>query len=104
MGRHSCLCLNSPAKNVCATKQGTKVAHHPKYIGQKVDIIDSIPERYNNEVICSAELMVIRVNPEYIDPYYVLLFLKTHGGYNAIQSCIRGRTAFIIYSEQFQVL
>lgn len=70
-------------------------AHHPKYIGQKVDIIDHIPKKYKNGVICSAELMVIRVNPQYIDPYYVLLFLKTEDGYKAIQSCIRGQTAHI---------
>jgi len=70
-------------------------AHHPKYIGQKVDIIDSIPERYKKGVICSAELMVIRVNPKHVDPYYVLLFLKTQDGYRAIQSCVRGQTAHI---------
>lgn len=70
-------------------------AHHPKYIGAKVDIVDSIPERYKDGVLCSAELMVIRVNPNYIDPYYVLLFLKTNNGYKAIQSCIRGQTAHI---------
>lgn len=70
-------------------------AHHPKYIGQKVDIIDSIPERYKRGVTCSTELMVLRVNPKHIDPYYVLLFLKTQDGYKAIQSCIRGQTAHI---------
>jgi len=70
-------------------------AHHPKYIGQKVDIIDSIPARFKEGVICSAEIMVLRINPNYIDPYYVLLFLKTQDGYNAIQSCIRGQTAHI---------
>ena len=70
-------------------------AHHPKYIGQEIDIIDSIPEKYKEGVICSAELMVLRVNPEHIDPYYVLLFLKTQDGYKAIQSCIRGQTAHI---------
>lgn len=70
-------------------------AHHPKYIGAKVDIVDSIPERYKHGVLCSAELMVIRVNPKNIDPYYVLLFLKTNNGYKAIQSCIRGQTAHI---------
>lgn len=70
-------------------------AHHPKYIGQKVDIIDSIPERYKDGVLCSAEIMVIRVNPKHIDPYYVLLFLKTNDGYKSIQSCIRGQTAHI---------
>lgn len=70
-------------------------AHHPKYIGYKVDIIDSIPKRYEGGIICSAELMVLRVNMEHIDPYYVLLFLKTPDGYKSIQSCIRGQTAHI---------
>jgi len=32
-------------------------AHHPKYIGKKVDIIDYIPKLYEGGVICSAELM-----------------------------------------------
>jgi len=70
-------------------------AHHPKYIGQKIDIIDTIPKRYKNGIICSAELIVVRINPNYIDPYYVLQFLKTEQGYKAIQSCIRGQTAHI---------
>lgn len=76
-------------------------AHHPKYIGAKVDIVDSIPERYKEGVVCSTELMVIRVNPKYIDPYYVLLFLKTNDGYKAIQSCIRGQTSHI-YSKDIK--
>lgn len=70
-------------------------AHHPKYIGQKIEIVDKVPERFIGGVIASAQLMVLRINPEYIDPYYVLLFLKTDDGYRAIQSCIRGQTAHI---------
>lgn len=70
-------------------------AHHPKYIGQKIDVLDSIPGRYRNGVLCTTELMVLRVNPNIIDPYYVSLFLKTKDGYRAIQSCIRGQTAHI---------
>ncbi len=70
-------------------------AHHPKYIGEKIDIVDNIPEKYMNGVVCSAELLVLRVNAEYIDPYYVFLFLKTQDGYNAIQACIRGQTAHV---------
>ena len=70
-------------------------AHHPKYIGQKIDIIDTIPERFKEGVICSAEILVIRVKNELIDPYYVLLYLKSKNGYKAIQSCIRGQTAHI---------
>ncbi|MFX0091832.1 MAG: restriction endonuclease subunit S, partial [Candidatus Hodarchaeota archaeon] len=70
-------------------------AHHPKYIGEKIDIIDFIPERYKNGVICSAELLVLRVKSKCIDPYYVLSFLKTRDGFNAIQACVRGQTAHI---------
>ncbi len=70
-------------------------AHHPKYIGRKVDIIDYVPERFRDGVICSAEILVIRVSEKIIDPYYVLLYLKSESGYNAIQSCVRGQTAHI---------
>ena len=70
-------------------------AHNPKYIGQKLDIVDYIPEEYENKVMCTAELMVIRVNPEKIDPYYVLMYLRTEEGYDALQRCIRGQTAHI---------
>lgn len=70
-------------------------AHHPKYIGKKIDIIDTIPERYGDGLTCSAEILVLRVNPNIINPYYVLLFLKTEQGYKSIQACIRGQTAHI---------
>ncbi len=70
-------------------------AHHPKYIGQKVDIIDYIPERFKDGVLCSAEILVIRINKKNIDPYYVLLYLKSESGYKTVQSCIRGQTAHI---------
>jgi len=70
-------------------------AHHPKYIGLKVDILDSIPKRFSKGVLCSAEMLVVRVNPKKIDPYYVLMFFKSQDGYNVIQSCIRGQTAHI---------
>ncbi|MCL0106803.1 N-6 DNA methylase, partial [Peptococcaceae bacterium] len=70
-------------------------AHHPKYIGQKVDIIDYIPERFKDGVLCSAEILVVRINKKNIDPYYVLLYLKSESGYKTVQSCIRGQTAHI---------
>ena len=70
-------------------------AHNPGYIGKKLDIIDYIPEEYQNKVMCVAEVMVIRINPEKIDPYYVLMYLRTENGYEALQRCIRGQTAHI---------
>ena len=45
--------------------------------------------------MCTAEVMVIRVNPKKIDPYYVLMYLRTEEGYEALQRCIRGQTAHI---------
>jgi type I restriction enzyme M protein len=70
-------------------------AHHPKYIGEKIDIVDWIPPEYKNELLCTAEIMVIRVSPEIIDPYYVMMYLKTKSGFEAVQSVIRGQTAHI---------
>ena len=70
-------------------------AHNPEYIGKKLDIIDYIPEEYQNKVMCVAEVMAIRVNPKKIDPYYVLMYLRTAEGYEALQRCIRGQTAHI---------
>ena len=70
-------------------------AHNPEYIGKKLDIVDYIPEEYENKVMCTAEVMVIRVNPKKIDPYYVLMYLRTEEGYEALQRCIRGQTAHI---------
>lgn len=70
-------------------------AHNPKYIGEKLDIVDYIPEEYQNKVMCTAEVMVIRVNRKKINPYYVLMYLRTEDGYEALQRCIRGQTAHI---------
>lgn len=69
-------------------------AHHPKYIGLKVDIVDFIPDKYKS-VFCTTEVMVIRPNPEKIEPYKLFCFLKSTIGYDAIQSCIRGQTSHI---------
>lgn len=76
-------------------------AHHKRYIGEKIDIIDSIPERFNKGVLCTGEILVVRVDPQQIDPYYVWFFLRSPQGFNAIQSCIRGQTAHI-YSKDIK--
>lgn len=78
-------------------------AHHPRYIGAKLDIVDYIPEEYQNKVACVAEVMVIRVNPEKINPYYVLMYLRTDDGYQALQRCIRGQTAHIYPKDVRQI-
>ena len=69
-------------------------AHHPKYIGLKVDIVNYIPKDFDI-VYCVTEIMVIRPDSTKIDPYELLCILKSSDGYNAIQSCIRGQTSHI---------
>jgi len=76
-------------------------AHHPKYIGKKIEIVDTIPSRFQEGVLCTAEIMVLRINAEIIDPYYVYSFLKSSEGYTSMQSCIRGQTAHI-YSKDIK--
>ncbi|MFH0871924.1 MAG: hypothetical protein V1878_05470, partial [bacterium] len=78
-------------------------AHHPRYIGAELDIVDYIPEEYQSKVACVAEVMIIRVNPEKIDPYYVLMYLRTDDGYQALQRCIRGQTAHIYPKDVRQI-
>jgi len=73
----------------------TASAHHPKYIGLKIDIVDRIPREYHQGVLPSAELMVIRADPKKVNPYYLLLWLRSEHGYRAIQSCVTGQTAHI---------
>ena len=78
-------------------------AHNPTYIGKKIDVVDHIPEEYQNKVMCVAEVMVIRINPTKIDPYYVLMYLRTEEGYEALQRCIRGQTAHIYPKDVKQI-
>ena len=39
--------------------------------------------------------MVIRADPKKVNPYYLLLWLRSEHGYRAIQSCVTGQTAHI---------
>jgi hypothetical protein len=73
----------------------TAAAHHPSYIGKKVDIVDWIPEEYSKGVLATAEILVIRPNTQLIDPLYLLMYLRTEQGYQALQSCVTGQTAHI---------
>ncbi|WP_407282266.1 N-6 DNA methylase [Methanolobus sp. WCC1] len=70
-------------------------AHVAKYIGDEIDIVDYIPDVYDN-VIASAKIAVIRVNNiKILNPYVLLLYLRTDEGYQQIQSIVRGQTAEI---------
>jgi restriction endonuclease S subunit len=82
----------------------TAAAHGPKWIGLKVDIFNGLPVRLGKSAIYCAELMRCRVSADSgIDPYYVLLFLRSSKGYEELQKCIRGQSGHIYPNEVAQI-
>jgi len=76
-------------------------AHVARYIGDEIDIVDSIPDLYE-DAIASAKIFVIRLlDVKKLNPYLLLLYLRTEEGYNQIQSIVRGQTAEI-YPQDFE--
>jgi len=73
----------------------TSSAHALEHIAKKVDIVIEIPKQYQNLLVFVGEVMRLRVKKELINPYYLLLFLRTELGYRLFQNCIRGQTAHI---------
>lgn len=79
--------------DVCLTAAG----HRPKYIGLKVDLIDSLPPE---GAVPSGEVMVIRVRPESgIDPEKLLFFFRSAWGYGLIQEIVRGSTGHLYQGD-----
>ena len=78
----------------------TASAHGPKWIGLKVDIFAGMPRRFGTRAAFCGELMRLRVDPlAGLDPWFVLLFLRSPAGYAEIQRCIRGQSGHV-YREQ----
>lgn len=73
----------------------TAAAHGPKWIGLKVDIFEGAPSHIDPKVLVCGEIMVVRPLKEGVDPYALLLYLRSPAGYNAIQHCIRGQSGHI---------
>ncbi len=73
----------------------TAAAHHPRYIGAKVDIVDQLPEDFGGDVFPSAEVMVLRPDPERVAPVQLLLWLRTAAGRESLQACVTGQTAHL---------
>jgi type I restriction enzyme M protein len=78
----------------------TASAHGPKWIGLKVDIFEQVPPHLTQPVMACGEIMICSIAPNFqLDPYYLLLFLRSPMGYAAIQKCIRGQSGHI-YPDQ----
>lgn len=79
----------------------TSSAHAREHIAKKVDIIIDLPKDGKNNLVFVGEILRIRVKKNLINPYYLLLFLRTEIGYKLLQNCIRGQTAHI-YSKDVE--
>jgi hypothetical protein len=71
----------------------TCAAHKPRYIAQKVDLLDEVP---SVGAISSPEVMVVRLHDDApISPTELLYFLRSQDGYEQMQSMVRGSTAHL---------
>jgi hypothetical protein len=81
----------------------TAAAHHPRYIGAKVDVVDVIPNQYGDRVMPCAEVLVIRPDRAKINPAALLLWLRSDEGRAALQACVTGQTAHLYPDEVAQI-
>jgi type I restriction enzyme M protein len=82
----------------------TAAAHHPRYIGAKVDIVDQLPEGFEQTVFPCAEVMVLRPDPNRVNSVQLLLWLRTAGGKEALQACVTGQTAHLYPEDVGEVV
>ncbi|MFH1866988.1 MAG: restriction endonuclease subunit S [Patescibacteria group bacterium] len=69
-------------------------AHQAHYIGKYLDIVDELPKEFADGVLTVAEIMTIRAK-EAINPFVLLLFLRSGLGYELIQRQIKGQTSHL---------
>ena len=73
----------------------TSSAHAVRYIAKKVDLLDFIPADLAQPLTYVGELMLMRANPEVVDPYFLLAFLRTEWVRTELQQRVRGQTAHL---------
>jgi enamine deaminase RidA (YjgF/YER057c/UK114 family) len=83
--------------DICLTAAG----HRPKYIGLKVDIIDSLPQE---GAMPSGEVLVIRQKDTSVAPERLLFFLRSPEGYGMIQDIVRGSTGHLYHGDVEEML
>jgi type I restriction enzyme M protein len=70
----------------------TASAHKSEYIAKKIDILDIL--RFN-KCMAVAELLIIRPDPQKINPFYLLSVLRIKEINDQFRGCIKGTTAHI---------
>lgn len=69
-------------------------AHQAHYIGKYLDIVDELPKEFADGILTVAEIMTIRAN-KILNPFVLLLFLRSGVGYELIQRQIKGQTSHL---------
>jgi N-6 DNA Methylase len=71
----------------------TAAAHRPRYVGQKVDLLDTVPAE---GAMPSGEVLVVRLRADSgIEPALLLLYLRSAEGYRHMQGIVRGSTGHL---------
>lgn len=73
----------------------TSSAHSPVYIAKKVDIVTTIPSFVGGKASFVGEVMMLRVKPGELDPWFLLAFLRSETARSIIQRMVRGQTAHL---------
>ena len=73
----------------------TAAAHSPIYIAKKVDIVTVIPAEVGGKASLVGEVMLLRADPEKVDPFVLLAYLRLPSVTKQIQLLIRGQTAHL---------
>lgn len=69
------------------------VAHKPEYIGDKIALVDSLPEE--GKALALNKFLIIRPNPEQMEPEYLAQYLASEHGRLQMARYNRGMTAQI---------
>lgn len=73
------------------------VAHRPEYIGDKITLVDSLPEE--GKALALNKFLIIRPDPNYVRPGYLVQYLASDYGKLQMQRYIRGMTAQIYETD-----
>ena len=74
----------------------TASAHVRRYIAAKADLVDAVPEYLPAPLLFVGELMLIRVDPQRLDPWRLLAFLRSPATQQRLQAMARGQTAHLM--------
>lgn len=70
-------------------------AHQAGHLGEKVVIVDSIPDEFKNKCMVVGEIIIIRSKTDIVNPYYLLPILKLKINSFLLNREVRGQSAHL---------